>query len=320
LGKTVSLIVRCFNEEAHIGRLLTGVERQTRRPDEIIIVDSGSTDATVSIAASFDRVTVVPIPPEQFSFGHALNVGVGHATSDICVFASAHVYPVYDTWIEHLIAPFADDLVALTYGRQQTPPNGRFSECRLLEQWFPPKSVSRQRDPFCNNANAAIRRSVWEDLPYDEALTGLEDLDWARRALERGLMLSYVAEAPIIHVHHETFGQVLNRYRREAIAHKAIYHEQNMTWKGAMKLLGFNVVGDLREAARAGVVAHEAVDIVRFRTAQFLGTYQGFRQSGPVTAVLKRRFYYPSTPAHVSTVAGNEIGRRIEYEEPAASP
>ena len=48
-----SLIVRAFNEEQHIGRLLEGVRRQTVQDVEIILVDSGSTDATAAIAAQY---------------------------------------------------------------------------------------------------------------------------------------------------------------------------------------------------------------------------------------------------------------------------
>ena len=311
---TVALVIRCFNEEAHIGRLLTGVERQTRKPDEVIVVDSGSTDATLAIATAFD-VKVISISPERFSFGHALNVGLEAATADFAVFASAHVYPVYDTWIEHLTAPFDEGEVALTYGRQQAPPNGRFSERRLLEQWFPSQSAHRQRHPFCNNANAAIRRSVWQEQPYDEQLTGLEDLDWAKRALDRGYAISYVASAPIVHVHDETFEQVKNRYRREAIAHKEIYSEQQMGWKRAVQLAAVHTVGDLREARRARELHDHLVDIPRFRIAQFLGTYQGFAQSGPVTEVLKRRFYYPPSDG-ARAMLDDEVGHRIDYDEP----
>ena len=134
---TVALIVRCFNEEEHIGRLLTGAKRQSRPPDKIILVDSGSTDATLAIAEAFG-VDTVSIPPDRFSFGRALNWGIDAAAGyDICVLASAHVYPVYDTWIEHLLAPFARSDVALTYGRQETGATGHYSEARLLSQWFP---------------------------------------------------------------------------------------------------------------------------------------------------------------------------------------
>jgi rhamnosyltransferase len=46
-----SLVIRAYNEEEHIGRLLEGISHQTVRDVEIIQVDSGSTDATASIAA-----------------------------------------------------------------------------------------------------------------------------------------------------------------------------------------------------------------------------------------------------------------------------
>jgi rhamnosyltransferase len=315
--QSVSLIIRCFNEEAHIGRLLTGALRQTRPPDEIVVVDSGSTDATLSIASAFD-VQIAQLAPELFSFGHALNVGIAASTTEIAILASAHVYPVYDTWIERLVAPFDDERIALTYGRQQTPPNGRFSEQRLLSQWFPAQSVRRQRHPFCNNANAAIRRSAWEQRPYDEELTGLEDLDWAKHAMEAGCSIAYVAEAPVVHVHEESFKQVVNRYRREAIAHKDIYNDQEMGMATAARLAAINIVGDYREALRDGSFQENAVDIPRFRLAQFIGTYRGFSQSGPVTDVLKRRFYYPSADRNIpGDRQGADVGRPIDYDDPS---
>jgi glycosyltransferase involved in cell wall biosynthesis len=315
---TLSLVVRCFNEEAHIGRLLTGVMRQRRRPDQIVIVDSGSTDATLAIASAFP-VEIISIAPEEFSFGRALNRGIAATNTDVVALASAHVYPVYDSWTEHLVAPFADDSVALTYGRQLIPPDGRFSEKQLLARWFPPHSQPRQSDPFCNNANAAIRRAVWDEIRYDEHLTGLEDVAWAKRALDLGHALSYVAEAPVIHVHEETFRQTLNRYQREAIAHKQIYNDQEMSLLTALRLATVNILGDVRDARRQGDLRTHAADIPRFRLAQFLGTYNGFRQRGPVTEELKRRFYYPPDQDH----HGAEVaapGEPIDYDEPLRVP
>lgn len=316
-SRTVALVVRCFNEEAHIGRLLTGVSRQTVVPDEIVVVDSGSTDATLAIAAAFP-VTIVKIAPEDFSFGRALNAGLARVSSELAVLGSAHVYPLYDTWIDKLVAPFGDPEVAITYGRQETPPGGRFSERRLLAHWFPAASVPRQRHPFCNNANAAIRLAVWAQQPYDEHLTGLEDLDWAKRALAAGHVAAYVAEAPVAHVHDESFEQTVNRYRREAIAHKAIYSEQRMGPAAAARRATSNIVGDLLAARREGVLtAATALDVTRFRLAQFYGTYRGFAQQGPVTDLLARRFYYAKSSSDGAAEAPeNALGHLIDYDEP----
>ena len=312
----VSVVIRCRNEEAHIGRLLTGLLRQRRRPDEIIVADSGSTDATMSIASAFP-VSVLHIEPEAFSFGAACNAGVHAAAGDVVVFVSAHAYPVYESWLERLVAPFGDERVALAYGRQQGPPGARYSEQRVFARWFPATSVEVQRDPFCNNANAAIRRAVWLDIRYDEQLTGLEDLDWAKRALAAGHYLSYVAEAPVVHVHEETAAQIRDRYRREGIAHRRIYGEQRM---GALETVGLaaaNIASDYRAALREGRLRANLFDIPRFRIAQFVGTYQGFTQEGPVPTLLRQRFFYPDRPGPRPSVRAASHGERpIDYETP----
>ena len=53
---TVSIIIRALNEEAHIGKLLYGIQQQTKLPDQIILVDSGSTDNTLLVASSYDVI------------------------------------------------------------------------------------------------------------------------------------------------------------------------------------------------------------------------------------------------------------------------
>jgi rhamnosyltransferase len=316
----VSLIVRAFNEEKHIGRLLTGIARQTRVPDEVLVVDSGSTDATVSLAAAFGA-RIEHIAPSDFSFGRALNFGIAASAGDVLVIASAHVYPIYDTWLDRLILPIeTDPEVALSYGRQVVPASGRFSEGRLLARWFPSESDPRQRHPFSNNANAAIRRSIWTNLRYDEDLTGLEDLDWSKRAAQAGHLLAYVAEAPVIHVHNESLPQIANRYRREAIAHKQIYEEQRLSLADAVRLGLANICNDLRDAGRRGLLQKHAADIARFRAAQFYGSYRGFAQQGPVPTLLRHRFYYPDGSYTASyggsaPAAGDApIGNPIDYE------
>ena len=46
----VSVVIPALNEERHLGQLLSDIQRQSRRPDEVIVVDAGSCDATVRIA------------------------------------------------------------------------------------------------------------------------------------------------------------------------------------------------------------------------------------------------------------------------------
>lgn len=312
MTRAISVVVRCFNEERLIGRLLSGIAAQTRRPDQIVIVDSGSTDRTLEIARRHP-VDVQTIDPAEFSFGRSLNRGIEAASGDVVVMASAHVYPVYDTWLEHLTRPFEDDDVALAYGRQVGGPTTPYSESQILATWFPAQSQRRQSHPFANNANAAIRRSEWQKMPYDEELTGLEDLDWASKALERGMGIAYVAEAPVVHLHDERFAQTRNRYRREAIAHRRIFNDPRMGRFEAARLFLANLASDYVHAARDGVLRRHVLDIPRFRAAQFIGTYEGFSQRGEVPTELRRRFYYPRDIRRQEPKA--DIGSPIAYDD-----
>ena len=85
----ISIVIRCFNEERMIGRLLNGIAAQTVQADQIVIVDSGSTDRTLEIARRYP-VDVHPIDPSEFSFGRSLNRGIAASKAEIVVFASAH--------------------------------------------------------------------------------------------------------------------------------------------------------------------------------------------------------------------------------------
>jgi rhamnosyltransferase len=131
-----SIIIRAYNEEKHLGRLLDGISRQTIREVEMVLVDSGSTDSAEDIATSY-RATVAPIVPDNFTFGRSLNIGTEAATAPIIVIASAHIYPVYPDWLERLLAPFSDTKIALTYGRQRGDELRKFSEHQIFAQGYP---------------------------------------------------------------------------------------------------------------------------------------------------------------------------------------
>lgn len=307
----VSAVVRAYNEEEHLGRLIHGLQGQTVPLDEIILVDSGSTDATVRIAEA-RGCRVVSIEKSEFSFGRSLNRGCAAARGDVLLILSAHVYPVYDTFVEHMLAPFESG-AGIVYGRQIGDDRTKFSESRVMLKWFPEESIWDQGHPFSNNANAAVRRDLWSTLKYDEALTGLEDLEFAHRALGRGEKITYVAEAPVVHVHEEAWQVTRNRYRREAVAYHQIMGETKFSRTGAIGLAGANIVSDYWHAARQGQLLKNLAGIPKFRTAQFLGAVEGFGMARNVNQDLLRRFYYPTEIAQggVQTT----YGAPINYEE-----
>ena len=286
-----SIVIRAYNEERYIGRLLEGIRHQTLNDVEILLVDSGSTDSTIAMAESFGT-RIVHIPPEEFTFGRSLNFGIQASSRELIVIASAHVYPVYPDWLESLLRPFENEKVALAYGKQRGPEYAKFSEQQIFHQWFPDVSKPIQETAFCNNANAAIRKSVWEKNPYDETLTGLEDLAWAKWAKERGYDIAYIAEAEVVHVHNETPRGVFNRYRREAMAFKQIYPESHFNVYDFIRLTTMNILSDLWHAARDRVLWKNLASIFWFRFMQFHGTRMGYQESSLLTPQLRETFYY----------------------------
>ncbi len=309
----VSIIIRCLNEEKYIGRLLAGISEQDYDNIEIVVVDSGSTDATLSIVSNYS-CKVLNIKPEDFSFGYALNIGCKAASGDILLFASAHVYPLYKDWISLMVSPFmTDKKIELVYGRQEGDKRTRFSEHMIFAKWFPEKSSLNQDHPFCNNANCAIRKNAWEKRNYDETLTGLEDLAWAKLALEEGASIAYQAGASIAHIHEEKWSSVFNRYRREAIALRLIMKHETFNFLTFLKLLSINVLSDLKAARQQKVLLRNIIGIIRFRYNQFWGTYKGYKQSYLLDNQVRERFYYPSDYKTQQEQQNKSTDRKIDY-------
>ena len=289
---TTSIIIRALNEESHIGKLLFGIQQQKKLPDEIILVDSGSSDNTLLIASSYD-VRIEKISKEEFTFGRALNIGCNVAKSEILIFLSAHVYPSDRNWLSNLIKPFKDDLVVCTYGKQRGNSATKFSENQVFLSYFPNETEEIKTNYFCNNANCAIRKKEWQEIKYDEDLTGLEDLDWAKKQYNNGKKITYVPSAEIIHVHQESWKQVKNRYKREAIALRKIESYISMNFFNLTYLLVLSIFSDFLANKSIKSMRINLISIILFRFNQYIGTYEGLNLKNDEIDKLKSTFYYP---------------------------
>jgi glycosyltransferase involved in cell wall biosynthesis len=306
MNKLCSIIIRCFNEADHLDRLLCGIVQQDLEKSgiEIIAVDSGSSDDSPE-RLKRHGVNVLFVTPEDFSFGRSCNIGCEAARGDFVAFVSAHAYPVHRYWLSELIKPFEDPKVALSYGKQRGNGQTSYSERQIFKTWYPDSWQGDPDPPFCNNANSAIRRSVWEKLRFDESLTGLEDIDFAKRAILSGYTIKYTPDAEITHVHEQPATAVFNRYRREAIACRRIFADQNFSLFDFIKLYTVNVTSDVYHAWHDGEFRRHFGDICVFRLMQFLGVYTGMRQKSDVSDSLKRRLYYP---ALLKRTVNNSVG------------
>jgi hypothetical protein len=109
---------------------------------------------------------------------------------------------------------------------------------------------------------------------------------------------------------------VYNRYRREAMAFKRVFPQEDFSPGNFFHLLATNVASDLRQAARNGVLRRNMGSICGFRWMQFWGTYQGYHHPGPLTSDLRRTFYYPRESHQPSAIPPREV-LPIQYNEDA---
>lgn len=289
-----SIIIRTYNEQIHLSELLTAIQLQDRTllDIEVVIVDSGSTDDTLAIAQEFGcRIT--HIQKEDFTFGRSLNIGCDFALGDYLIFVSGHCIPVKTDWVNQLVKPLIEYDIAYSYGKQIGRNTTKFSEHQVFKKFYPNISKVPQKGFFCNNANAALSKSVWSNQPFDEDLTGLEDMMLAKQITEQGKKIAYIAEAPVYHIHDENWHQVRIRYEREAMALQHIMPNIHFTLVNFFHYTFVSIFNDIKLATKEKRPVEIKFEIVLFRLMQYWGTYKGNHMSRQLSAKMKEEYFYP---------------------------
>jgi glycosyltransferase involved in cell wall biosynthesis len=289
-----SIIIRTYNESKHIGELLSAIVDQDCNPDdrEIIVVDSGSTDGTLRIARSFP-VKITHIQKDEFSFGRSLNRGCAASSGQVLVFVSGHCIPASKYWLQELISPLGKEGVVYTYGGQLGNGDSCFSECQIFAKYFPSTSRIPQEGFYCNNANSALLRTVWASNPFDEELPGLEDMHLAKKLVQQGHKIGYVAPAAVFHLHSETWSQIKRRFEREAIALQNIMPEVHVSFFDFVRYWFSSTSLDLRTAAGNRRMLRSVKEIILYRFMQYSGAYRGNHLHRKLSKRRKEAYYYP---------------------------
>lgn len=289
---SASLIVRTYNEERYLDQVLTAARASSDLLKEIIVVDSGSTDTTITIA-SRHGAKLLSIEKVNFTFGRSLNIGCAAASGEVLVFLSGHCIPYDKDWLNNLLAPFFDPRVAAVYGRQVGAEHTNYSEGRVFSKYYPPNYPS-QGESFCNNANAAVRRSVWRRFKYNEELTGLEDIYLGLQIVAAGFRIHYAADSVVSHLHHESWQQIKRRYEREAIALRNIHPAIHISLREAVLCFLSALLSDCWHAWTQRLLLRKLFEIINYRLYQFWGSWLGCRSHRILSAQEKKVYFFPS--------------------------
>ena len=227
----VSVVIPTWNGADTVRPLLERLRRQQiDLPTEIVVVDSGSTDDTVTIANDYaDRV--LTIPTRDFNHGLTRNLAIRETSGDLIVLIVQDALPASDTLLRELVTPMLnDDRVSGTFARQTPRPGASALTRHYLAQWLASSEEARRvevdgRATFdalapmeqlrvCafDNVCSCIRRTVWETHPFPRTAIA-EDLSWGRAVLLAGGCLVYAPKATVVHSHDRPVRQEFARTR-----------------------------------------------------------------------------------------------------------
>lgn len=207
------MVIRARDEAASIGAVLDRLAAQALVP-EVIVVDSGSRDATVAEVRRRAGVELLELPAAEFTFGRALNLGARAASAPVIAALSAHAMPPDDGWTARIAGWFEDPSVACVFGETVDP------GFRPLPGPFRQDAAHARDHPYWGygNGSGAFRAAWWREAPFREDLPGAEDREWALRVLAARDAVCVLD--PALAVHHDHSRDPLRacfaRYSREA--------------------------------------------------------------------------------------------------------
>jgi len=226
----ISIVIPTRNGEQQLRELLAALKLQTLVPDEIIVIDSSSTDGTVAVAGEYGAHVKI-IEQSSFDHGSTRTTGARMAENDIVVYLTQDVLPRNRSLLEHLVAPLAaSPAVGVTYGRQLPSFDASEIAAHLRLFNYPETSATRSfsdrnslglKTVFASNSCAAYRKSALGDIGYFPGGLIFGEDSWAAgRLLEAGFELAYVAEAEVYHSHNYSWTEDFSRYFDIGVFHQ----------------------------------------------------------------------------------------------------
>ena len=201
MKNTVSIIIPAYNAEKTIKRCVDSLIMQTVKPDEIIIVDDGSTDHTLSIIREYEmnNKEIIVITQKNSGPSSARNEGIDRASGSVLCFVDSDDF-VEPNYVFEILKAFDTekaDVVFWGFKRLNS------EQVLLTEKLLPPKNVKyydnliqlSESDMFGYSWIKAYKRSLIGKNRYKEDLDLFEDEIFTCNVLENECKVAYINDA-----------------------------------------------------------------------------------------------------------------------------
>ncbi|AZE72175.1 Pellicle/biofilm biosynthesis protein PslC, CAZy glycosyltransferase family 2 [Pseudomonas synxantha] len=217
-----SLIIPTRNAASHLDRLLPALRMQTLQPDEMLVVDSASSDDTVARLREFGaRVEV--IDAGDFNHGGTRRWASEQVGGDALIVMTQDAIPATAETFANLIAELQlEPLNGVAYGRQLPHPGAGVLGAQSRHFNYPATSRSKSladaphlgiKTCFSSDSFSVYRRSALQAVGgFPQDVIGSEDAYVAARMLLAGYQVRYAASAQVYHSHDYRLLEEFRRY------------------------------------------------------------------------------------------------------------
>lgn len=212
----VAVVIPCYNYGRYLGNALDSLKMQTYQPDEIIIVDDGSTDTTQEVAKAYASENTRIVRQDNVGVAHARNFGISLANSEfvVCLDADDLLEPEYIETCRDTLTQ--DRRLGIAYTGMQS-----FDERGNISQWNIPNSYDFESQaenvtPPKNGIPCAamFRRSMWERIGgYKQAYHPAEDAHFWLMGTSIGFGAKKASDEPLFDYRiHENSASRIRKY------------------------------------------------------------------------------------------------------------
>ena len=219
----ISVIIPTLNAEHEIEALLIALERQSIRPNEILVVDSASEDKTIELVQKHKIVRLLEIDRQDFNHGTTRDMALNESSGDFVCFLTQDAVPVSDDYLKRLVAPMVEDSnIALVSGRQLPKANARRFEQLVRDFNYPDTPSVRSKGDlekygiktfFASDTCSAYRRTAYLECGGFDHVNTNEDMLMAAKFIASGMKVAYEPRAEVYHSHNLTPSQQFARNR-----------------------------------------------------------------------------------------------------------